>query len=233
MDCRGVCKIGRRGDRGSAGVSDLAHILLIPPSANDADNGADARASSGGGVLCENELENMPDWAEVGGRSGEWFATTLLLDLRANGPGTEGRPENEADNGDGRLGDEANAALGDFPNPADPAPSPADGGPNGSRMGEEGCRRCIPPVTGGDWIEDDRADLMGTGDANESPVSGDEPRGKVGRGLSSGLDPPPSLSRCCSRCCSFLFLRSILIGSPGRTWARAPDRQLRLRSFHL
>lgn len=203
MDCRGVCKIGRRGDKGSAGISDLAHIFRIPPSANEADKGAAVRASSGGGVLWENELEYMADWAEVGGRSGEWFATAPLLDFNANGPGTEGRPENEADNGDGRLGEEANAAPGDLPNPADPAPSPAEGGPKGSRMGEDGCRWCIPPVGGGDWIEDDNADLIGTGDANESPLSGDEPRGKVGRGLSSAFDPPPpppSLSRCCSRC---------------------------------
>lgn len=172
-------------------------MLRIAPSANEADNGAAALPSRGGGVLCENELENIADWAEVGGRSGEWFATAVLLDLRASGPGTEGRPENEADSGDGLLGDDANAALGDFPNPADWAPRPADGGPKGSRIGEDGCRWPIPPVAGGDWIDDDNADLMGTGDANESPVSGDEPRGSVGR---PGLSSPVSFSRCCSRC---------------------------------
>lgn len=76
---------------------------------------------------------------------------TAVLDFNASGPGTDGRPEKEAESGDGRLGEEEKA-MGDRPNPGEGAPSPADGGPKGSRMGEDECRWWVPElaVEGGD-----------------------------------------------------------------------------------
>lgn len=139
-----------RGERASAGVSDLAQmdLRIMELSANDADKGAGRL--SGERVVWENELLN----AVVGGRSG---------DLRESvaGAGTDPRvPLNEEDRGDGLDGDEANpwgAPEGDgLPNPGDPPEW--DGGPKGSRSGEDGIR-----CAGGDWIEEDNAERMGTG----------------------------------------------------------------------
>ena len=115
--------------------------------------------------------------------------------MRASEPGTPGGLfEKEADKGEGRLGEEANIPCpGDLPNPA---PTPAEGGPNGSLIGEEGCR----PVAGGDWIDDDNADRIATGEANS--VSGEVPSGSVGLGFPSGvlvalpLPLPSRVSRC-------------------------------------
>jgi hypothetical protein len=90
-----------------------------------------------------------PAAAEVGGRRGECMATVALDLPSASEPGIPPRFENEADSGEGRLGeDEKTPALGDRPNPA-PAP-PADGGPKGSRIGEEGCRPGLP-LWNGEW----------------------------------------------------------------------------------
>jgi hypothetical protein len=122
---------------------------IAEPSTKDADIGKLGRWS-GERVLCENELLI----AVAGGRKGD-------LTLRAIGPGTEPlAPLKEAESGDGRDGEEANApkapeGLG-RPNPGD-VPL-FEGGPNGSRNGEEG-NRCA----GGVCIDDDKADRMGTG----------------------------------------------------------------------
>ena len=132
----------RRGDSCSAGFSERAQILLmwLPPSANEADSGG-AFARSAGSVVWEKDEEKTADWAEVGGRKGEWLVTAPAPFLSASGPGTEGRPEKDADKGEGRLGEDEKAAMGDRPNPAGDPPRPAEGGPKGSRMGDDE-RRC-------------------------------------------------------------------------------------------
>jgi hypothetical protein len=70
---------------------------------------------------------------------------TVALDLApsAREPGVPARLENEADSGEGRLGEEEKAPPGDLPNPA-PAIPPPEGGPNGSRIGDEECRWGLP-----------------------------------------------------------------------------------------
>jgi hypothetical protein len=126
----------------------------------------------------------------VGGRRGECIAT-VALDFKASEPGKPGgRFEKEADKGEGRLGEEANTPCpGDLPKPDE---IPAEGGPNGSLIGEEGCR---PPDGGGDWIDDESADRIATGEANS--VSGEVPSGRLGLDLPSGvLTPPSRVSRC-------------------------------------
>jgi hypothetical protein len=75
-------------------------------------------------------------------------------------------------------------------------------------------------------MADERADRIATGEV-KGLLSGELPSGSVGRDLPSGVARPPSFSRA-SRCWSFLFLRSIVIGSPGRTWASAPRHQVPL-----
>lgn len=115
----------------------------------------------------------------------------MALDLSANEPDEPGGLfENEADKGEGRLGEDENTPWpGDLPKPE---AIPAEGGPNGSLIGEEGCR---PAEGGGDWIDDERADRIATGEA--SSVSGDVPSGRVGRDFPSGvLTPPSRVSRC-------------------------------------
>lgn len=125
----------------SNGVSFLAQMFFPGPSANDADSGGAGLVPARTSLIdeCENEEEN----AVVGGRSGEW-----TFDLSDNGPGTDGRAENELDSGDGLDGEDAKAlgGIGDRAKPGEVPPvGPEGGGPMGSRKGEEPIR-----WTGGD-----------------------------------------------------------------------------------
>ena len=72
---------------------------------------------------------------------------------------------------DGRDGDEANAegGAGDLAKPGEADAVLEGGGPNGSRNGDEGSR-----LAGGDWIEVDKADRMGTGLACSAALMGFE-----------------------------------------------------------
>ena len=80
--------------------------------------------------------------------------------MSESGPGTEGLALMDADSGDGRDGEDANAdsGAGDLAKPGEAEAVLDGGGPNGSRKGDEDTR-----VAGGDWIDVDRADLIGTG----------------------------------------------------------------------
>jgi hypothetical protein len=78
----------------------------------------------------------------------------------------------------------------------------------------------------GDCMEEDNAERMGTGAAEAMAdvlVLGLVPK-------PASRDPTPAesfdFSARDSSWAAFLFLRSIEIGSPGRTWARAPNDQL-------
>jgi hypothetical protein len=84
------------------------------------------------------EWENEDEKAEVGGRRGE-----CVLDRSDKGPGTDVRFVNDADSGEGREGDEANApgGMGERAKPGDVPPmGPDGGGPMGSRRGDEAIR---------------------------------------------------------------------------------------------
>lgn len=88
-----------------------------------------------------------------------------------------------------------------------------EGGPKGSRIGED------PIRVGLDWIEEERADRIGTGLA---PDSSEALGIAVGVAFLVPLAVTSPLRSRASSCAAFLFFRSIDIGSPGRTWARAP-----------
>lgn len=80
-------------------------------------------------------------------------------------------------------------------------------------MGED------PIRVGFDWIEEERADRIGTGLA---PDSSRALGIAVGVAFLVPLVVTSPLRSRASSCAAFLFFRSIDIGSPGRTWARAP-----------
>lgn len=156
----------------SVDVSCLAQMFFLIPSAKDAERG-------GAGLVpvltsrieaCEKDDEK----AVAGGRRGECWLTAFndsepgMADLLA---------PYDPDRGEGRDGEAANtdSGAGDFEKPGEEPPvGPTAGGPYGSRRGDDGSR-----CAGGDWIEDDSAERMGTGVAaasiKPSPLAGDLP----------------------------------------------------------
>lgn len=161
------------------------------------------------------EWEKDEEMAVEGGRRGE-----CVLDRSESGPGTVVRFVNDAERGDGREGDEANAlsGIGERAKPGDVPPvGPDEGGPIGSRSGDEAIR-----CAGGDCSEDDSADRMGTGLAAD-PESTEPCRwssapllSRASRGDSDFTVDPPSRSFA-SSCAAFLFFLSMDMCSPGRT----------------
>jgi hypothetical protein len=102
--------------------------FLSEPSAKEAERGTGA-ARSKAGEAWEKDEEKIPGAAVTGGRSGECIEV-VADDLSDSGPGTEARAENDADRGDGRLGDAANIPGLRPRKPAEGEPAIApEGGP--------------------------------------------------------------------------------------------------------
>lgn len=147
-------------------------MFLRIPSAKLAESGGAGLDTCRVSLIEMEECENDEEKAEVGGRRGEW----ICCDLRDRGPGMDDRALNDADKGDGRLGDDAKAVAGtgERAKPGDVPPvGPSGGGPIGSLSGDEAIL-----WGGGDWIEEERADRMGTGDAADSNEEGPSGRGR-------------------------------------------------------
>lgn len=224
-------KMGRRddgGERGSSGVSDRAQMLRwSAASAKDDDSCAPPLAAAVD--EWENELEKPP---ACGGRRGELFET---IELALSDEGIGGRLVYDVDKGEGRDGEDAKPAAPEIgrgwlkPADGEPATPTAAGGPYGSRKGDDADAR-----REGDWTEEEKlaeiADLMGTGcEMGVEPaltLTGDVPSSLLS--LNDLASLPSARSRA-ERCCSFLLRRSIDMGSPGRTCARAPGREIDLR----